>query len=204
MIRKFLFVTIVVSSILFSFTNKQQAADTYLLDTKKSKIEWVGKGVGKQHNGTIDISTGNIMVDTKQITGIYAMIDMKTIKCTDIKDEGFNKKLVDHLKNEDFFNIQKYPTATFKMTKATRLEVPEGQINYTISGNLTMRGITKPIEFPALVTFSKNKVTAKADITFDRTQWGITFNSGNYYKEIKDKMIEDNISLKIYLEANVK
>ena len=150
MIKKVILATALCSTLLFSFTYKNAQStsplttdavetiqsttvlpDVFLLDAKKCKITWVGKGVGKQHNGTIDISTGSISVDTKQIKSLYTFIDMKTIKCLDIKDEGFAKQLTDHLKGPDLFNIPKYPKAEFKLTKATRLDVPEGQVNYT-------------------------------------------------------------------------
>jgi polyisoprenoid-binding protein YceI len=220
--KKALLVTGLCSAILFSFTLRQQdvsntkqtediteakhtaAAEKFMLDPKKCRVEWVGKGVGKQHNGTVDITTGSIFIDTKQITSIYAFMDMKTIKCADIKDAGFNKQLTDHLKSADFFNISKYPSATFKLKKATRLDVPEGQVNYTIVGDLAMHGITKSIEFPATVIFGKKKVTATAAVTIDRTEWEVKYNSGNYFKELGDKLIEDKMDLKLILEGNVQ
>ncbi len=222
MTKKILLATGICSALLFSFSPREQeklspephgditthhhthAPEKFMLDPKKCKVEWVGKGVGKQHNGTVDITTGSIFIDTKQITSIYAFMDMKTIKCADIKDPGFNKQLTDHLKSADFFNISKYPSATFKLKKATRLDVPEGQANYTIVGDLAMHGITKPIEFPATVVFGKKKVTATAALTIDRTEWDVKYNSGNYFKELGDKLIEDKIDLKLILEGNVQ
>jgi polyisoprenoid-binding protein YceI len=180
------------------------APEKFMLDPEKCKLEWTCKGVGKQHNGTITISTGSIVVDTKQITSIYTYIDMKTIKDQDIKDAGFNKQLTDHLKSADFFNISKFPSATFKMTKATRLDVPEGQVNYTIVGDLMIKGITKSVEFPATVIFGKKKINANATLSIDRTQWDIKYNSGNFFQDLGDKLIEDKIDIKIALEGVVK
>jgi len=221
MTKKILLATGLCSVLLFSFTKKDDttssektndlmdiqnfnAVEKFMLDPKKSKVEWTAKGVGKQHNGTVDITTGSIFIDTKQITSIYAFMDMKTIKNADIKDPGFNKQLTDHLKSADFFNISKYPSATFKLKKATRLDVPEGQVNYTIVGDLNMHGITKSVEFPATVIFGKKKVTATALLTIDRTQWEVKYNSGNYFQDLGDKLIEDKIDLKLILEGNVQ
>ena len=219
---KLLFATGLCSAFLLSFTLKENcltpekqtqeilnieqfhAAEKFMLDPKKCSIEWIGRGVGKQHNGTVNITTGSIFIDTKQITSIYAFMDMKTIKCADLKDAGFNKQLTDHLKSVDFFNISKYPSSTFKLKKATRLDVPEGQVNYTIVGDLTMHGITKSIEFPATVIFGKKKVSATGAITIDRTEWDVKYNSGNYFKELGDKLIEDKIELKMILEGNIQ
>lgn len=222
MLKKLLFVAATGSALLFSFTVKEnespvqensdevtattetEGVDVFLIDAPKSKIEWTGKGVGKEHHGTVNVQSGNLQVDTKQIKSGFFYIDMKSIKNADVKDDGFNKQLVDHLKSDDFFNSNKFTTSNFKITKATRLDVPEGQINYNIVGDLTIKGVTKSIEFPALVTFAKKKITAKADFTIDRTQWNIKYNSGNYFKDLGDKLIEDNIAFKIYIEANIK
>lgn len=222
MLKKLLVVAAVGSTLMFSFTLKEKdeeknetpdeiteisesnGVEVFLLDASKCKMEWVGAGVGKKHNGTINIQSGNMQVDTKQIKSGFFYIDMKSIKDNDIKDDGFNKQLVDHLKSEEFFNSNKFTTSNFKITKATRLDVPEGQINYNIVGDLTIKGVAKSIEFPALVTFSKKKITAKADFSIDRTKWNITYNSGNFFKDLGDKLIEDKIDFKVYLEANVK
>lgn len=220
--KKILLATGLCSILLFSFTQKEtiapnsdksfdltgiqqsNAVEKFMLDPKKCKVEWTAKGVGKQHNGTVDITTGSIFIDTKQITNIYAFMDMKTIRNADIKDAGFNKQLTDHLKSADFFNISKYPSATFKLKKATRLDVPEGQVNYTIVGDLAMHGITKSVEFPATVIMGKKKVTATALVTIDRTQWEVKYNSGNYFQDLGDKLIEDKIDLKLILEGNLQ
>lgn len=179
-------------------------AENFILDPKKSKIEWAAKGATKQHNGTLEFKSGQMWIDTKQIKSGFFYVDMRTITNKDIKDAGFNKQLVDDLKSDNFFNTTKFPQSSFKITKAVRLDVPEGQINYNISGELTMKGVTKPIEFPALVTFTKKTATCKADLTIDRTKWGITYNSGNFFKDLGDKLIEDTFTLKIYIETEIK
>ena len=179
-------------------------AENFILDPKKSKIDWVGKGATKSHNGTLEFKSGQMWIDTKQIKSGYFYVDMRTITNKDIKDAGFNKQLVDDLKSDNFFNTNKFPQSSFKITKAVRLDVPDGQINYNISGELTMKGVMKPIEFPALVSISKSKASVKADITIDRTKWGITYNSGNYFKDLGDKLIEDNFTLKVNIETEVK
>lgn len=224
MIKNSLIFTLVAGGItLFSFMPKQSSvateeqpetvleaeaagstAENYLLDPKKSKIDWSAKGATKQHNGSLEFKSGQMWIDTKQIKSGFFYVDMRTITNKDIKDAGFNKQLVDDLKSDNFFNTTKYPQSSFKITKAVRLDVPEGQINYNISGELTMKGVTKPVEFPALVSFSKNKATCKADLTIDRTKWGITYNSGNFFKDLGDKLIEDNFTLKIYIETEIK
>lgn len=180
------------------------APDTYMVDVKKSTIDWACKGVGKEHVGTINFSNGSMVVDTKQIKSGFFYVDVRTMKNLDVKDEGFNKQLVDHLKSPDFFNVVKYPDATLKITQATRLDVPDGQQNYQIKADLKIKNITKPVEFPATVLFGKKDITVKADLTIDRTKWQINYNSGNYFKDLGDKLIEDNITLKVNVVMNKK
>lgn len=186
---------------LFSFkpSTTKMAPETFKLNPKKSKLEWTCKGVGKQHNGTIDYGSGSIIVDTKQIKSGFVYVDMRTIKNLDIKDDGFNKQLIDHLKSPDFFNVMKFNDATFKITKATRLDVPEGQQNYQIVGELKIKNITKTVEFPATVMFAKKSVTVVANLQIDRTKWQVTYNSGNFFKDLGDKLIEDMVDLKMNL-----
>jgi polyisoprenoid-binding protein YceI len=195
--KKVLFILACAGLFAFKPNNGKMAPETFKLNPKKSTLQWVGKGVGKQHNGTVAYGSGTMVVDTKQIKSGFFYIDMKSIKCEDLKDEGFNKQLIDHLKSPDFFNVMKHNDATFKITKATRLDVPDGQQNYQIVGDLKIKNITKTIEFPATVTFAKKAITMVADVTIDRTKWQVNYNSGNIFKEVGDKMIEDNIDLKM-------
>ena len=181
-----------------------QKADTYIVDIDKSKIYWTGKGVGKEHTGYVTIQSGSVLIDTKTITGGFMYINMKSITDTDIKDAGFNKNLVDHLKSADFFFSAKFPTSTFKITKTERLDVPDGQPNYKVSGDLTIKGIKKPIDFMATVKYTKKTIVVTGDAEFDRTQYDIKYNSGNFFQDLGDKLIEDKVKLRLDIHADIK
>ena len=181
-----------------------QKADTYAVDIDKSKIFWTGKGVGKQHTGFVTIQSGTVLIDTKTITGGFMYINMKSITDTDIKDAGFNKNLVDHLKSPDFFFAAKFPTSTFKIIKADRLDVPEGQPNYKVSGDLTIKGIKKPIEFMSTIKYIKKSVVITGDAEFDRTIYDVKYNSGSFFQDLGDKFIEDKIQLRLDIHADMK
>jgi len=183
---------------------KIQKADTYIVDIEKSKINWSCKGVGKEHTGFVKIQSGSILIDTKTITTAFVYINMKSIVDTDIKDAGFNKNLVDHLKSKDFFASATYQTSTFKITKAERLDVPAGQPNYKINGELTIKGIKKPIEFMSTITYFKKAIIINGDITINRTDWDIKYNSGSFFQDLADKLIEDNINFKLDIHADIK
>jgi polyisoprenoid-binding protein YceI len=187
-----------------NFPSKIQKADTYIVDIDKSKIFWACKGVGKEHTGYVTIQSGSVLIDTKTINSGFVYINMKSIVNTDIKDAGFNKNLVDHLKSKDFFASATYQTSTLKIIKTQRLDVPEGQPNYKINGELTIKGIKKPIEFMSTIKYNKKSIAITGDVTINRTDWDIKYNSGSFFQDLADKLIEDNINFKLDIYAEIK
>ena len=159
---------------------------------------WNGKEakLAYSHNGTIDLQSGALSVDgAGNIVGGSFVIDMSSIKDLDLDDPEKIAKLEGHLKSEDFFQAESYPTATFTLTN---YDAGTGMV----SGNLEMKGKTHQITFPAEVNVSDNGVEAKALFSFDRTQWGVNFNSGNIFKDlVADNVISDDIALNLTLAA---
>lgn len=162
----------------------------YTIDPQKSKITWVGKKVTGQHNGTVNLSEGTLITKGKKITGGSFTIDM-----TSLKDADGSERLEKHLKNDDFFSSDKHPKATFVITTLES----KGSNQYAVKGNLTIKGITNAIEFPATITTSKDQVTASAKILVDRTKFDIKYRSGNFFENLGDKAIEDNFELNVEL-----
>ena len=93
------------------------------INIQKSTLEWIGKKIGGQHNGKIQLNSGEIKLANNKIESGSFYIDMNSITCTDLKDDGYNQKLVGHLKSDDFFGVDKYPTANFKITKSTSFKM---------------------------------------------------------------------------------
>ena len=170
------------------------------LSLPESKLEWVGKKVTGQHNGTVDISKGDIYIDDGKLTGGNFEINFASIKVLDLQDAGMNAKLTEHLKSEDFFSAEKFPSGKFEISTISPLKSGT-QNNYMISGNLTIKGISKPISFPAEVTINGDALSARADIKIDRTLWDVKFRSGKFYENLGDKLISDEIELKLDLKA---
>jgi hypothetical protein len=130
-------------------------------------------------------------------TGGTFSIDMTTITDTDITNPQGQERLVNHLKSDDFFSTEKHPKSTFVITGVTA----ETGDQYTVKGNLTIKGITNPVEFPATVTVAAGQLTAKAKILIDRTKFDIKFRSGNFFENLGDKAIEDNFELNVEIVA---
>ena len=164
--------------------------------TVESQILWKGYKPTGSHHGSIDLKEGVLAVKDNQLVGGKFIIDMTTIKDLDMpQTDPYNKKLVDHLKSPDFFDVAKYPTAKFEIT-AVR---PQAE-NYLIEGNLTIKDITKNITFPAMVLNKKDEITFYSDaIKIDRTDFGIKYKSKKFFGNLKDKFINDlfDVSFKI-------
>jgi len=166
---------------------------TYTVDAAKSTITWLGKKVTGSHNGTISLKSGSLIVDGKNVTGGSFVIDMASIK-----DADGSEKLEGHLKADDFFGSAKFPTSTFVITK-----VAGSGANLTVTGNLTIKGIVKPLTFPATVTTNGDgTVSALAGkITVDRTKYDIRYGSKSFFDSIGDKAIDDNFEISVKLVA---
>ncbi|HEY1078464.1 MAG TPA: YceI family protein [Bdellovibrio sp.] len=176
-----------------------QAAETYKIDTAASSVAWKGfKKMGSSHDGGISVKEGTVTVDKNKVTGGEVVVDMKTITNNDLKDSAdYQKKLLGHLSNADFFNVEKYPTSTFKITKVSTVK------NETIvKGDLTMIGQTNPVEFPIKVMIDKGTATGEGTLKIDRTKWGLKYGSGNFFKELAgDKIISDEFELTLKIVA---
>ena len=177
---------------------------TYTLNTKASTLEWIGKKVTGQHNGTINISQGELIVENDEIkTGNFA-IDMSSIVDLDLNDPEWNKKLITHLKSEDFFSIENFPTAQFEITQVEPIATASENANYIVTGNLTIKGIIKEISFPAKLQHINQRIEATATITIDRTQWEIKYGSGKFVSGLGDRLIYDDINFKVKLVLSAK
>jgi len=155
-----------------------------------SSVAWLAKKVTGEHNGTVGISAGALNVNGNKLIGGNFTIDLKTIKALDITDPGYNQKFIGHITSGDFFEIEKFPTASFVITKVAGNQV---------TGNLTVKGITKSITFPAEIAVKGGKVTAKANITIDRTDFNIKYGSKKFFDSIGDKAIYDDFALTVSL-----
>ncbi|MBB6610609.1 YceI family protein [Pontibacter sp. Tf4] len=180
-------------------TKTAAAATTLPVNTEASTMKWNAKKVGGEHYGTIKLANGALQVKGTKLTGGSFTIDMNTIVVEDITRADSNKRLTDHLKSDDFFSVEKHPAATFTITKATLLKVKTGE-NYSITGNLTIKGITHPITFPATVTINGKSATAAATIEVDRTKYDIKYRSG-LVGTAADKIIYDNFTIDLKLTA---
>lgn len=183
-------------------------AESFNVNLTTSSIEWLGVKPTGQHNGTVNITEGKLDVKDGAVVGGTFTIDLKTIKVLDLTDAKMNAKLTGHLNSADFFDTENHPVAKFEITAVapfTGTLTAETTVKptHTITGNLTMRGQTKSISFPAQVTVSGTSVSAVTpQFLIDRTQWGVNFKSKTIDAKFKDDFINDEMGLTIKLEAS--
>ena len=186
---------ILILSFFFLLHNVYAHTNDVIVNTKSSTVTWTGSKPGGDHSGAINISSGKLIFDHGRLVGGDFVIDMTTIKNTDIKSQKKKEYLEEHLKNEDFFDVEKFPTAELRIISAE----PRPDNIYQIKADLTIKGITHQIEFSTHLTLKKNNFLATANIKIDRTKWGVVYKSGNVFKELGDKIIHDEIKFDVYL-----
>ena len=184
-----------VAVVATSFTVNNFRDGIHTIDISKSIVEWSGKKVTGEHFGTIKVKNGQLAITNGKLTGGSFSIDMASITSTDLTGE-YLQKLNGHLKSDDFFGVETYPTSTLKITKAISKST-KGL--YEVTGNLTIKNITKSITFSAQLTDDGNVLTVIADITIDRSEYDVRYGSGSFFDNLGDKTIYDDFYLQIKL-----
>jgi polyisoprenoid-binding protein YceI len=190
---------IFIIAIIWFFGNSEAISNTiYKVDTQNSKITWEGRRIaGGSHEGTIDIKEGEVIFDNGRFQGGSFTIDMSTISSTDLTGDR-KARLDGHLKNEDFFDVPKFPTSTLVITDVQRAD--DGR--WRIIGDITIKNITRPVTFFATMTLTGNRLVAVANLTFDRSDFDVRFGSDRFFDNLGDRAIINDIPLEITLVAN--
>ena len=160
------------------------------VDASKSTINWVGKKVTGSHEGTITLKEGTLIFKGKKLVGGNFTVDMTTINTTDLEGKG-KANLDGHLKSDDFFGVEKFPTATLVIKSLGE----KGNGVYAVTADLTIKGKTESIKFDLTVTGN----TASTTLKVDRTKYDITYKSGNFFSDLGDNIIYDEFELKVKL-----
>ena len=185
--------SIMAFMVLVAFTPISDADGFYKIDSKSSNVKWVAtKITGSTHEGIVTLSEGGLQLTDGVITDGKFTIDMTSITVTDL-DGGMKGKLEGHLKNEDFFNVEKFKTANI-----TILSV-DGD---NVKANLTIKGITNEVSFPTKVVLDDNGgMTATADIEIDRTKFDVRYGSNSFIDNLGDKAINDMVKFSVSLKG---
>ena len=182
--------TLLLATIVFTATGFTSPIKNKVPITE-STIKWKGKKViGSSHNGTIDLKKGFFEFKNDVLVGGHFEIDMTSISNNDLEGK-YKTKLEGHLKSDDFFNVENYPTASFKIN-----EVKQADGNYNITGEMTIKGITNIVSFD----LNMKGNTSTANIEIDRSKFDVRYGSGSFFDNLGDKTISDIIELNITLK----
>jgi polyisoprenoid-binding protein YceI len=170
-----------------------QAQTKLTADIEKSTLTWLGERITNQHTGTIKLSEGWInWQDNKIVSGEF-VVNMSTIS-----ESGSNAKFEGHMKSDDFFGVEKFPTAKIVIKGSE----PFDKGAAVVRGDLTIKGITNPVEFTAVTQKKEDGTRFYANIIFDRSKFDIRYGSGTFFDNLGDRTIFDEIKVKVNLVMN--
>ena len=187
-------------------TVKAGTGNAYLPDTTASVVQWIGTKPTGKHHGALRLSGGALYIKDSVITGGQFIINMHSLHDLDlVADTTMKRKLENELKGEMFFDVKKYPVATFEITSVAPFHPAVGDeltlknATHIIKGNLTLKAVTKNISFPARITFNDNSINAVASFNIDRTQWGISYRADN---SLQDKLSNSQVNISFDVKAS--
>lgn len=168
--------------------NKMAVADN--VNKEVSYLTWKGTKPTGAHNGTVALKSGSLIVEDGKLTGGTFVVDMNSIKNEDLEGEQAGK-LVGHLTSADFFDVAKYPTSTFEITS---VEEKDGKLDVT--GNLTIKDVTKSITIPAMMMQEEGVTTFKSEMfNINRADFNVKYGSKSFFDNLKDKFIDDIVTM---------
>lgn len=168
----------------------------FKVDASKSTFKWTGKKVTGSHWGYVKFSDGILTVDKNQVKGGSFNVDMTSIDVQDLKGE-YAGKLLGHLKSDDFFSVDKSP----KSTLVLKTVMPKGGNNFDVKADLTIKGVTSEVNFPATIAVGVTGVTATASFKIDRTKYGLKYGSGSFFDNLGDKAIDNDFIVEVNIVA---
>ena len=169
----------------------------FQIQKSSSTVNWTGKKVLGLHTGSINVSNGNIDLENNKINGGEIVVDMNSIIITDIENPKTNQDFKNHLFNDDFFAVDKFPTSVLVINDG----VSKGNDQYQLNGVLTIKDISHPVSFPAKVEVFTDTLYSLGEIVIDRTLYNIRYGSGKFIDNLGDSLIYDDFVLQFKLVA---
>jgi len=169
------------------------------VDLAESRVEWLGRNLLNKHFGTIDLASGQLEFDHGQLVGGEFSFAMNTLRCTDLAGDPLHKVLIGHLLDHDFLDAEEHPEGRLAITSATpRPGATAGTPNLDLAADLTLRGVTQPIEFNAVAGLTpEGKAAAQASFAIDRTRWDILYGSSRFFDRLAGHLVHDLIEFQV-------
>lgn len=176
---------------------------TFHIDTENSTLEWIGRNVTNRHFGRIAIQSGEVVIHGGRPTGGTIVMDMNNLSDIDLQDPGWNHMLIRHLKSDDFFAVEKFPTASFRLNGwETGEPISPEALSGIATGTLTIRDVTREIRFPTIIVpQAGGGIKAHAAFDINRTLWNVCYGSGKLFERLGMHLVHDIISLELFIQA---
>lgn len=177
----------------------------YRIDTATSVIRWTGRNLFNQHYGSVRLASGGIVIHEGALESASFAIDMNSIACDDLTEPTWNAMLIGHLKTSDFFQTDRFPTAEFVADNAEAMDgCSVGSPSHILKGLFTLRGVTRPLEFPAVIASADGKrLTGQGQFEIDRTEFGSIYGSGKFFRHLGKHVVNDLIHLDVMIHADL-
>ena len=174
---------------------------TLKINTQKSRIEWTGRNLLNRHFGRLKLRAGELESRGGTVVRGAFTLDMGSIENLDIEDSRMRELLIAHLKSDDFFDVEHFPTAEFQLSKIKALpDARPGNPNSEVGGTLTLKGVSNDIAFPAIIAPTPDGLLAvDAHLDVDRTRWNVRYASGKLYDQLGKHLVNDEISIELKL-----
>ena len=167
------------------------------VDVTASVLNWKGSKPTGSHNGTVALKSGNLDVKNGLLNGGVFVVDLTTIKNLDMAGSNGAAKIEGHLKGDDFFDVEKYPTSTFTITK-----VKKDGSKLAVTGNLQIKDVTKSITIPAMISTESGVTVFKSEVfNINRADFNVKYGSKSFFDNLKDKFIDDMMEMSFVVKT---
>lgn len=168
------------------------------LDTAQSNLVWIGRNLMNRHWGHVPLSSGHVEFRNGMPSSGEAVLDMRRITCADLAGDALHDVLIHHLESDDFFDVARFPEARFRFDRAEICSTKAGCRNLRLLGELTLRGITKPLVIEAAAGLTtEGKAALQAAFTIDRTEWGVLYGSGKFFRKLAGHLVNDEVEIQL-------
>lgn len=178
-------------------------AGTYAINTDESTVQWTAYKTlvdGYEDVGTFPVS-GTVAVNDDGSISTDATLDIANLSVTSVSGPGGTNRLANHLRSEDFFAAEEYPTSTLTTTEV--VGSTSSTSTYNVTADLTMKGQTNEITFPATIGMQENSLVVQADTEIDRSRWNIRYGSPSFFNDLGDNVIGDMVDISVNLVAEM-
>ncbi len=167
------------------------------VDLTASVLNWKGSKPTGSHNGTVALKSGNLDVKNGLLNGGVFVVDLTTIKNLDMAGSNGAAKIEGHLKGDDFFDVEKYPTSTFTITK-----VKKDGSKLAVTGNLQIKDVTKSITIPAMIATENGVIVFTSEVfNINRADFNVKYGSKSFFDNLKDKFIDDMMEMSFVVKT---